>query len=58
MITEGLLVQAEYDRRMSYREIVENALVCFAKPCRRDAYFDLYSQDVVLHGYVGDHLKT
>jgi steroid delta-isomerase-like uncharacterized protein len=38
---------------MSYRDIVEHALVCFAEPSRRDAYFDLYAEDVVLHGYVG-----
>ena len=38
---------------MSYRETVEEALVCFAEPGRRDAYFDLYSEDVVLHGYDG-----
>jgi predicted ester cyclase len=38
---------------MSYREIVEHALVCFAEPPRRDAYFDLYDEDVVLHGYDG-----
>jgi hypothetical protein len=25
----------------------------FAEPSRRDAYFDLHSEDVVLHGYHG-----
>ena len=38
---------------MSHRERVEQALECFAEPSRRDAYFDLYSEDVVLHGYEG-----
>jgi steroid delta-isomerase-like uncharacterized protein len=38
---------------MAYREIVERALICFAEPSRRDAYFDLYAEDVVLHGYEG-----
>ena len=38
---------------MSYRNTVEDALECFAEPSRRDAYFDLYSEDVVLHGYGG-----
>jgi len=38
---------------MSHSETVEHALVCFAEPSRRDAYFDLYSEDVVLHGYDG-----
>ncbi len=38
---------------MSHRKTVEDALVCFAEPSRRAAYFDLYSADVVLHGYGG-----
>ena len=38
---------------MSYTETVEEALACFAEPGRRDAYFNLYSEDVVLHGYDG-----
>ena len=38
---------------MSHRETVEAALACFAEPSRRDAYFDLYSEDVILHGYGG-----
>jgi steroid delta-isomerase-like uncharacterized protein len=38
---------------MSHREIVERALACFAEPSRRDSYFDLYAEDVVLHGYAG-----
>lgn len=36
---------------MSYRKIVEEALACFAEPSRRDAYFNLYSEDIILHGY-------
>jgi steroid delta-isomerase-like uncharacterized protein len=38
---------------MSNRETVEDALARFADPSRRDAYFDLYSEDIVLHGYGG-----
>ena len=38
---------------MSNRQIVERALACFAEPSRRDAYFDLYSENVILHGYDG-----
>ncbi|MGH9632948.1 MAG: ester cyclase [Bryobacteraceae bacterium] len=38
---------------MSNRNIVERALECFADPGRRSAYFDLYSEDAVLHGYEG-----
>jgi len=38
---------------MSNREILERALDAFADPARRHSYFDLYSEDVVLHGYDG-----
>jgi steroid delta-isomerase-like uncharacterized protein len=38
---------------MSNREIVEHALACFAEPSRRDSFFDLYAEEVVLHGYAG-----
>jgi predicted ester cyclase len=37
--------------RYPYRD--PDTLVCFAEPSRRDAYFDLYAEDVVLHGYDG-----
>lgn len=36
---------------MSHKQIVEQALARFADPSRRDQYFDLYSDNVVLHGY-------
>lgn len=36
---------------MSLKQIVEQALAQFADPSRRDQYFDLYSDNVVLHGY-------
>ena len=38
---------------MSNREILERAIQCFADPSRRDDYFDLYSSDIVVHGYQG-----
>ena len=38
---------------MSKRDIVERALVCFADPQRREQYFDVYSENVILHGYSG-----
>jgi len=38
---------------MSNRDIVECALVCFADPQRRERYFDVYSENVILHGYSG-----
>lgn len=38
---------------MSNRQVIERALTCFADPARRESYFDLYSPDVVLHGYDG-----
>jgi steroid delta-isomerase-like uncharacterized protein len=36
---------------MSHKQIIERALAQFADPSRRDQYFDLYSDNVVLHGY-------
>jgi predicted ester cyclase len=36
---------------MSHRLVLERALECFADPSRRPDYFDLYSDDIVLHGY-------
>jgi len=38
---------------MSNRDIVERALECFADPQRREQYFDVYSENVILHGYGG-----
>jgi hypothetical protein len=38
---------------MSNRQIVERALQRFADPARRQEYFELYSEDIVLHGYQG-----
>jgi predicted ester cyclase len=38
---------------MSNRDIVERALLCFADPQRREQYFDVYSENVILHGYSG-----
>jgi predicted ester cyclase len=38
---------------MSNRDIVERALVRFADPQRREQYFDLYSENIILHGYSG-----
>jgi predicted ester cyclase len=38
---------------MSNRDIVEGALECFADPQRRERYFDVYSEKVILHGYSG-----
>lgn len=38
---------------MSKRSIVERALRCFADPARRQEYFEVYSEDIVLHGYQG-----
>lgn len=38
---------------MSQRQSLLRALECFADPLRRDAYFNLYSENVVLHGYAG-----
>lgn len=38
---------------MSNRTIVEHALARFADPAQRDEYFNLYSEDIWLHGYEG-----
>lgn len=38
---------------MSNREAIHRALECFADPARRSSYFDLYAENVVLHGYTG-----
>ncbi len=38
---------------MSNQEMLEQALLCFADPHKRDDYFQLYSDDIVLHGYQG-----
>lgn len=32
---------------------MERALVCFADPQRRERYFDVYSENVILYGYSG-----
>ncbi len=36
---------------MSNQQIVERVLMYFADPGRRQDYFRLYSEDIVLHGY-------
>lgn len=36
---------------MSNRRNLERALECFADPFKREEYFQLYSHDVILHGY-------
>ena len=38
---------------MSNRQSLGQALKCFANPRKRQAYFHLYSDDIVLHGYQG-----
>jgi predicted ester cyclase len=38
---------------MSNRQNFDRALECFVDPQRRQEYFDLYSDDIVLHGYQG-----
>ena len=38
---------------MSNREAFAQAIQCFADPKRRDDYFQIYSDDVVVHGYQG-----
>ena len=38
---------------MSNRQSLGQALKCFADPRKRQDYFLLYSDDVVLHGYQG-----
>lgn len=40
---------------MSNRGAINRALKCFADPAQRSRYFDLYAEDIVLHGYVGVH---
>jgi predicted ester cyclase len=35
---------------MSHRQTLERAFECFADPSRRQDYFQLYSDDIVLHG--------
>jgi hypothetical protein len=38
---------------MSNRLIFENAIRCFSDPPKREEYFDLYTERIVLHGYQG-----
>ena len=38
---------------MSNRECFAHAIESFADPQRRAEYFDLYSDDIILHGYQG-----
>lgn len=38
---------------MSNRRTLERAIECFADPAKRQSYFELYSDDIVLHGYQG-----
>ncbi len=38
---------------MSNRESFTRALECFADPQKRDEYFHLYSDEIVVHGYQG-----
>ena len=38
---------------VSNRKNFDQALECFADPARRQEYFRLYSDDIVLHGYQG-----
>ena len=38
---------------VSNRKNFDQALECFADPERRQEYFSLYSDDIVLHGYQG-----
>lgn len=38
---------------MSNRQSLVQALKCFADPRKRQDYFHLYSDDIVLHGYQG-----
>jgi predicted ester cyclase len=38
---------------MSNRQSLGQALKCFADPRKRQGYFLLYSDDVILHGYPG-----
>ncbi len=38
---------------MSNRRHLERALECFADPLKREEYVQLYSDDIILHGYHG-----
>ncbi len=38
---------------MSNRESFTHAIKCFADPQKRNDYFHLYSDDIILHGYQG-----
>jgi hypothetical protein len=38
---------------MSNREVFERAIDFFADPAQRSNYFDLYAENIVLHGYAG-----
>ncbi len=38
---------------MSDRPFIEKAIECFGDPSRREACFDLYSDNAVVHGYQG-----
>ncbi len=38
---------------MSNRHHIEKAIERFGDPSKRDAYFDLYSDDAMVHGYQG-----
>jgi steroid delta-isomerase-like uncharacterized protein len=38
---------------MSNRESFSHAIKCFSDPQRRNEYFQLYSDDIILHGYQG-----
>jgi steroid delta-isomerase-like uncharacterized protein len=38
---------------MSNRESFSHAINCFSDPQRRNEYFQLYSDDIILHGYQG-----
>jgi steroid delta-isomerase-like uncharacterized protein len=38
---------------MSNRENFSHAIQCFSDPQRRNEYFQLYSDDIILHGYQG-----
>ena len=38
---------------MSNRESFSHAVKCFSDPQRRNEYFQLYSDDIIVHGYQG-----
>jgi steroid delta-isomerase-like uncharacterized protein len=38
---------------MTNRESLSHAIKCFSDPQRRNEYFQLYSDDIILHGYQG-----